>query len=139
MRKTILVLVAFMLITSVVTKPTPVFYDAVGDLSLCLYQASSLGKFVSVSQTDYKNPFIMNGSVKGQCVKNVDLTYTEQVVKRLGAKLSRVETLADCKVLYYYTDKLSDYKTIDGDKINLQVVEKNGVYAMGTPMIFEGF
>lgn len=70
---------------------------------------------------------------------SIKTTAGEEVIQSLRGKLRLQEEVENITVEYYFSPLLEEYVVVNGEKINLQVSEKNGVWTIGYPMIDIGF
>ncbi|MGN0819464.1 MAG: hypothetical protein ACI4M6_03585 [Christensenellaceae bacterium] len=116
----------------------PVFQGE-GDYVLYLNSASSLACSVEVEQRSISKTYSCFKNVSGECLKARSQQVINDELIRLNAKFVFSEKGDDFETNYYYSDKISGYKTINGKKINIQTACRADNYIIATPMIFGGF
>lgn len=93
------------------------------------------------------------GRVKGECVRvnfskkeggmyalNDDYdALVQEITDRYSAKILFQEETCGITSYYAYTPLWGDCVIVDGKRINLHIVVKKEGYAVGTPMIFDGY
>lgn len=115
----------------------PVFFGAEGIYSVT-YGGGSSG--VTESFPTYKmKKFYDFSDIDGQslCTKNGE--YVEKFLKENDCKLMFSETIDGLVVRYYYTPKISVYRSVNGKKVNIQTVKNKESFTIGSPMIYGGY
>jgi len=93
------------------------------------------------------------GRVKGECVR-VDFSKEEGgryalnndydalaqgIAERYSAKILFTEEVCGVTSYYAYTPLWEDFITVGNKRVNLHIAVKKTGYAVGTPMIFDGY
>ena len=138
MLKRLALVVAVILAFSLVGEKSLIF-NIEGDYTFYLNSASSNAKIITVSYDDAKE---IKKSLKNVCGESVTTTSKEEIekeIQRLNAQLVFSEKVDNIIINYYYSDKISAYKTINGHKINLQTAINENIITIGSPIIFGSF
>lgn len=115
----------------------PIFYGAEGIYSVT-YGGCSSG--VTESFPTYKiKKFYDYIDIDGQSLYTKNGDYVEKFLKENGCELMFSETVDGIVVEYYYTPKISVYRSINGRKVNIQTVKNEGNFTIGSPMIYGGY
>ena len=64
---------------------------------------------------------------------------TEDFLRKMKAEYSYREQTQDILCIYGYSSRLKGGVTVDGEKINLQIVVRGGIVTVGTPVILGSF
>lgn len=110
-----------------------------GDYTFYVGKASSNAEIITVDQSVALATKKSLKNVFGESVKCSDKSKIEGELNRLSAQFVFSEKIDDLVVNYYYSNKISRYKVINGKKINLQTAERNNNFTIGSPLIFGSF
>ena len=115
----------------------PLFSDGKGYYTVTTGNGSS-GSLRSFSSEEiYK--FYTIKSVTGQSLATYDKNYIDDFLQKKECKKVFSEVLDGIEINYYYSSKISGYRSINGKKVNLQTCDDNGLYTIGSPLIYGGF
>ena len=84
---------------------------------------------------EYKRLF----DVYGEKATGLNEAQTEELINKLDARFVFEESSEATVGRYYYSDQISAYKFINGQKVNLHIVFDGATYCVGTPIIFGGY
>ncbi len=138
MLKRLALFTAVILAFSLVGEKSLIF-NVEGDYTFYLESSSSNAKIITV---DYNSAKEIKKSLKNVCGESVTTTLKEDIEKeidRLKAELIFSEKVDNIIINYYYSDKISAYKTINGRKINVQTAINDDIITIGSPIIFGSF
>lgn len=125
--------VAFML-SLYFTVNKPLFSDYADIYELYLKENSSIAKIVNADK--YSFPFYF--SVKGEaCV--VKCGDEKNIIGDFNAETVFTEEIKDAVIIYAYSEKIPYEKIVNGKKVNLQIVKRNDVIKVGSPLIYGSF
>lgn len=130
---TLLSFVCFIYLSS----QTPKFLDGNGYYGVTVGKGSS-GRTEFFS-TDEKYRFYRFSNISGQSLLTEDKNYVDNFLKDRDCKILFTETVDGIVLKYYYTPKISGYRSINGKKVNVQTAEKDGKFTLGTPLIYGGY
>lgn len=119
--------------------PKRPIFNGEGDYVLYLNSASSLAVAVKIDKCDLLKCYSSFNNVKGELLKAKSKEVIDSELSRLNAEFVFSEKGEEFETNYYYSDKISGYKTINGKKINIQTAVYSDDYLIATPMIFGGF
>ena len=93
----------------------------------------------SIAQVD-ENAFKFALGVKGEsiCLDKNGFNLDE-FLSQVGARLVFSEQLSSVTCYYAYSPKIKYQKTLNGKRVNLQVVQKESFVKAGAPLIFGSF
>ncbi len=74
-----------------------------------------------------------------QVTGNFSPTTLQKALKKVKAKLVKVENYNNIKILFFYTPVWQDYRQIENYKINLQIAINSSSTTIGYPMIYGSF
>ena len=63
----------------------------------------------------------------------------EEVEKKLGVQVVKIENVEEMQIVYGYTNLYSGFVYIDGKQSNVQIVKKGEQTIAGFPLILSGF
>lgn len=125
--------VAFML-SLYFTVNKPLFSDYADRYELYLKENSSVAEIVNAD--NYSFPFYV--SVKGEaCV--VKCGDEKEIIGDFNAETVFTEEIKDAVIIYAYSEKIPYEKIVNGKKVNLQIVKRNDVIKVGSPLIYGSF
>ena len=125
--------VAFML-SLYFTVNKPLFSDYADRYELYLKENSSVAEIVNAD--NYSFPFYV--SVKGEaCV--VKYGDEMKIIGDFNAETVFTEEIKDAVIIYAYSEKIPYEKIVKGKKVNLQIVKRNDVIKVGSPLIYGSF
>ena len=125
--------VAFML-SLYFTVNKPLFSDYADIYELYLKENSSIAKIVNADK--YSFPFYF--SFKGEaCV--VKCGDEKKIIGDFNAETVFTEEIKDAVIIYAYSEKIPYEKIVNGKKVNLQIVKRNDVIKVGSPLIYGSF
>ncbi len=125
--------VAFML-SLYFTVNKPLFSDYADRYELYLKENSSVAEIVNAD--NYSFPFYV--SVKGEaCV--VKCGDEKEIIGDFNAEIIFTEETDDAVIIYAYSEKIPYEKIVKGKKVNLQIVKRNDVIKVGSPLIYGSF
>lgn len=130
-------LIFAMLLYSYGTEKEQLFTGADGIYTATL-QGASDGMQI-VFSTDDKDIFYSLKSVTGQSLTTYDGDYVEEFLNDFNCRFVFSETLNDRTVNYYYSMQIRGYRSINGKIVNVAACSYNGVYTIGTPLIYGSF
>ncbi len=115
----------------------PLFADGEGYYTVTT-GGGSAGEFKTFKSDEiYKFYTVKN--ITGQSLATFDKDYINDFLIKYDAIKVFSETVQGIEINYYYTDKISGYRSINGKKVNLQTSDDNGLYTIGSPLIYGGF
>ncbi len=115
----------------------PVFSDGEGIYSVT-YGGESSG--ITESFPTYKmKKFYDFNDIDGQSLYTKNGEYVEKFLKENGCELMFSETIDGLIVRYYYTPKISVYRSVNDKKVNIQTVKNEENFTIGSPMIYGGY
>lgn len=115
----------------------PIFKGAEGIYSVT-YGGCSSGVTESFS-TCKMEKFYNYNDIDGQSLCTENGGYVKSFLKDKGCKLMFTENIDGIVIKYYYTPKISVYRSINGKKVNIQTAENKGNFTIGSPMIYGGY
>jgi hypothetical protein len=139
MAKKLCLFLGVLLIFSLWQKPSTVFEAETGNYSFYIGNASSTCEIVTTTAANAKSLRKSLKNVCGESLQTQDGEAIDGEVERLKANLVFEEVANGIVLKYYYSDKISTYKSINGTKVNLQTANDNGLWTIGTPLIFGSF
>ncbi|MBR2336728.1 MAG: hypothetical protein IKA61_02155 [Clostridia bacterium] len=104
-----------------------------------LYSKSSSAKITTLPERDADSFIYLKGCLKGESVEFLSEQNALAFLNNLCAKLVFCETGEDFLCHYYYSEKISDYVIIRGQRVNLHLSCGKGVWTVGSPLIFGSF
>ncbi len=138
MLKRLALVIAVILAFSLVGDKSLIF-NVEGDYTFYLNSASSNAQIITVPFDDAKEMKKNLKNVCGESVTTTRMSEIEKEIQRLNAQLLFSEKVDNIIINYYYSDKISAYKTVNGYKINLQTAINDNVITIGSPLIFGSF
>ena len=118
------------------TTRTPVFIKYSNDFELYINSRSSMAKIINV---DYMN-FYFYKNVYGESVEiNADSFNLQDFLDDFNATVLFTEKIQGGVSYYAYSPKIKYQKTLNGKRVNLQVVQKESFVKAGAPLIFGSF
>ena len=118
------------------TTRTPVFIKYSNDFELYINSRSSMAKIINV---DYMN-FYFCKNVYGESVEiNADSFNLQDFLDDFNATVLFTEKIQGGVSYYAYSPKIKYQKTLNGKRVNLQVVQKESFVKAGAPLIFGSF
>lgn len=64
-----------------------------------------------------------------------DYALSERIIKRARAKVVKEESFDGVTVIYAYSPKISNYKLVGGEKVNLMIAVNSQKIAVGSPLL----
>lgn len=113
------------------------FENADGLYTITVGEGSS-GSFYTFNASD-EDCFKGLYSVTGQSLQTKNKEYIENFLEVYFCKLVIIEIVEGMTVKYYYSPKISTYRSINGKKVNVQTCFKDDEYTIGSPLIYCGF
>ena len=103
------------------------------------YSKSSNAIIKTMPENNACNLLYFKNHLKGESVEFLSEKSATEFINKLNAKHVFSEKGEDFYCEYYYTNQINDYITINGYKINVHLSYGNGVFIVGTPIIFGSF
>ena len=114
-----------------------IFNDSGGEIEFYLSSAGSDCTIESLSGVERDPIKIL--SIKGGAVKKIEKKYIDDLLKRTNARHILSERVGNVVSNYYYSNKITGYKSINGKKVNIHVCFDGKSYSVGTPIIFGAY
>lgn len=115
----------------------PLFVGAEGVYSVT-YGGCSSGKTESF-YAEQINDFFKYSDIDGQSLYTENLSYVNDFLTEYDCRLVFSEVFDGLVVKYYYTPKISVYRSINGKKVNIQTADRDGGFTIGSPLIYGGY
>lgn len=115
----------------------PLFKDGCGLYTVTTGGGSS-GKMYTFKTEDL-HLFNNIKNITGQSLSTQSKQYINDFLLEYDCVFVFEETVDNLVIKYYYTTKISAYRSINGKKINVQTCENNDYYTIGSPLIYGGF
>ncbi|MBR7136165.1 MAG: hypothetical protein IKD14_03470 [Clostridia bacterium] len=131
------VIIAACLAVSVAPQSAPVFSGGDGIYTVCVGDGSSGCFYTFPTEEIYK--FYHFKKVEGQSLFTRDQGFVREFISDFGCVCVYEEWAQGIEIKYYYTPKISAYRLINGQKVNLQTAKTVSGCTIGTPVIFGGF
>ncbi len=110
-----------------------------GEHTFYLYQKSSSAKIYTTSEEDAKNFIYFKKDLTGESVVFYNKENLLKLLSELNATLIFEENGEDFSCEYYFSPKLTNQIILRGNKINLHVCSRDGIFTVGTPLVFGSF
>jgi hypothetical protein len=79
-------------------------------------------------------------NISGESVSfYADYDYFENSINLLDAKIVFYEQIDNMRLVYAFSSKIGGYVRVNNQKVNLQLVYKNGTVTIGTPIILGSY
>lgn len=149
MKKIFMLIAALMLIATFQTNGlTGMVSDK--EVEYRYYNDNFFNKFLSTGKGEYElvtdSPWkaqvekLRAANVRGETMSFTgDESDFEALINKLNLKKTIYQNSSDAKTVYGYSRKLRGYVYVDGEKVNIQIVLKDGQVIAGTPVIFGSY
>ena len=110
-----------------------------GNHTFYFYSKSSNATIKTTTENSANYILYFKNQLKGESVEFFSEKSALEYISKLNAEYVFSEKGDDFYCKYYYTDKIKDYITLNGRKVNLHLSYGGEVFTVGTPMIFGSF
>lgn len=104
-----------------------------------LYSQSSSATIKTVPEDKTDHFIYFKNSLKGESVTFTNKEKAINLLKDLNANSIFIEQANDFYCEYFYSEKIDGYIMLNGQRINLHLSITNGLYTVGSPIIFGSF
>lgn len=118
-------------------KSRPLFLGCDGVYTVTIGEGSK-GVFKSFSTEDIKE-FYLYSRIDGQSLTTENEVFIQEFLEKYECVKVFSETVSNIVVKYYYSPKISAYRSINGVKVNVQTAENGNNYTIGSPLIYGGY
>lgn len=115
----------------------PLFSGGDGVYTITIGEGSK-GVFKSFS-TDDINEFYLYSRIDGQSLTTENEKFIREFLEKYECVEVFSEVVSGIVVKYYYSPKISVYRSINGRKVNVQTAENGNNYTIGSPLIYGGY
>ena len=103
------------------------------------YSKSSSAKIKTLPETQANSFIYLKNSLKGESVTFSSKEGALNLLSQLNAKSVFSEEGTDFYCEYYYSEQIKNYIMLNGKRVNLHLSCNDGLFCLGSPIIFGSF